>query len=123
TVFCSTYLRLQMPRVNIHLTISDGLIILAVLKYGGEIALLIAVIETLMASINISRRGMAIKPRTMLVNVYFAALAVFTASKAINIFFGQPDLVLARNEMSSFVWLVGVLAIVLFAVNSFLVAI
>ncbi|MBK9528911.1 MAG: hypothetical protein IPO41_11475 [Acidobacteria bacterium] len=28
TVFCSCYLRIQLPRVNIHLTITDGLIIL-----------------------------------------------------------------------------------------------
>src|SRR5438874_9455196 len=34
TVFCSCYLRIQLPRVDIHLTISDGLIILSMLLYG-----------------------------------------------------------------------------------------
>jgi len=35
TIFCSCYLRIQLPRLNIHLTISDGLIILTFLLYGG----------------------------------------------------------------------------------------
>src|SRR5947209_3099495 len=79
TIFCSCYLRIQLPRVNIHLTISDGLIILTMLLYGGEIALLLAVVETFLASINIMRQGLTIKPRTILINVYFAALSVFSA--------------------------------------------
>ena len=38
TIFCSCYLRIQLPRVNIHLTISDALVMLAMILYGGEIA-------------------------------------------------------------------------------------
>src|SRR5580765_5808595 len=64
TVFCSSYLRIQLPRANIHLTISDGLIILSMLLYGGEVALLLAVIETAFASVNILRQGIAIQPKT-----------------------------------------------------------
>src|SRR6476646_2231930 len=37
TIFCSCYLRIQLPRVSIHFTISDGFIILALLLYGGQI--------------------------------------------------------------------------------------
>ena len=76
TIFCSCYLRIQLPRVNIHLTISDGLIILTMLLYGGEIALLLVAIETFLASLNIMRQGLPIKPRTILVNVYFAIFSV-----------------------------------------------
>ena len=61
TVFCSCFLRIQLPRINIHLTISDALIILAMIKYGGEIALLIAVIDSSIASLNLRRQGVAIK--------------------------------------------------------------
>ncbi|MEP6789165.1 MAG: EAL domain-containing protein, partial [Acidobacteriota bacterium] len=38
TVFLSSALRIQMPRHNILLTISDALIILSMLIYGGEVA-------------------------------------------------------------------------------------
>jgi diguanylate cyclase (GGDEF)-like protein len=124
TIFCSCYLRIQLPRVNIHLTISDGLIILTMLLYGGQIALLLAAIETFMASVNIMRQGLAIKPRTILVNVYFAAISVFFASQAAHFVFGDVDLVLRRSSdnFPAFVWLLAVMALSLFLANSILVA-
>ena len=123
TVFCSCYLRIQLPRVNIHLTISDGLIILSMLMYGGEISVLIAVIETAVASVNLQRKGVAIRPRTILVNIFIAALSVFAASKAVSLIFGPTDLILNRGDFTSFVWLLSVMALSLFVVNSVLVAI
>lgn len=122
TVFCSIYLRIQMPRVNIHLTISDGLIILAMLQYGGEIALLIAVIETTLGSLNMLRKGVTIKPRTILLNIYFSAIAVFLAAEAVLLVFGPTELILQRNDSTSFVWMLALMAVVLFVVNSGFVA-
>ncbi len=122
TVFCSCYLRIQLPRVNIHLTISDGLIILAMLMYGGEVALLIAVIETAVASVNLLRKGVSIKLRTIVANVLIAAMSVFTASKAVFAIFGSTSVVLQRDDFTSFVWLLAVMALSLFVVNSVLVA-
>ena len=123
TIFCSCYLRIQMPRVNIHLTISDGLIILSMLLYGGEIALLLAVIETALVSINISRHGAALTPKTIVVNIYFAAIAVFVASKASTLIFGSTDLILHRKDFTSFVWILATMALAMFLVNSVFVAI
>src|SRR4051812_40258125 len=60
TVFCSCYLRIQLPRVSMHLTISDALIMLAILKFGGEVAVGIVIIETALASLNLLRQGVAI---------------------------------------------------------------
>ena len=122
TVFCSCYLRIQLPRVNIHLTISDGLIMLSMLLYGGEVALLLAVIETTLASLNIYRQGVVIKPKTILVNTYFAAIAVFVAAKAVSMIFGSTELILQRADPTSFVWLLAVMALSLFTVNSLFVA-
>jgi diguanylate cyclase (GGDEF)-like protein len=123
TVFCSCYLRIQLPRVNIHLTISDGLIILSLLLYGGEISLLIAVIETAFASINLRRQGVAIRPRTIVANVLIAAMSVYAASKVVSMIFGRTDLILQRGDFTSFVWLLGVMSMALFVVNSSLVAV
>jgi len=123
TVFCSCYLRIQLPRTNIHLTISDGLIILAMLLYGGGVALLLAVIETALASMKIRHDGAAIRPRTILINTYFAAISVFLAAKAVSFIFGSTELILQREDLTSFVWLLGVMATVMFLVNSLFVAI
>ncbi|MBK7393871.1 MAG: EAL domain-containing protein [Chloracidobacterium sp.] len=122
TIFCSVYLRIQLPRVSIHVTISDGLIILAMLLYGGEVALLIAVAETALASINIYRQGVPIKPRSIVVNTYFAAFAVFVAAKAVALVFGSTELIVQRGDFTSIIWLLAVMSLSLFAVNSVFVA-
>jgi hypothetical protein len=118
TIFCSCYLRIQLPRVNIHFTISDGLIIMSMLLYGGEVALLLAVIETTLASLNILRQGVTIKPKTILLNAYFAAIGVFVMAKVVSMIFGSTDLILQRGDFTSFVWLLAVMTSSLFFVNS-----
>lgn len=122
TIFCSCYLRIQLPRVNIHLTISDGMIMIALMLYGGEIALLIAVIESFLASLNIRRLGGTIRPKTILANIYFAAISVFVVTKVVNFIFVSSDRILHRDEFTSFVWLLIVMSISLFLLNSMLVA-
>lgn len=123
TIFCSTYLRIQLPRVNIHLTISDGLIILALLRYGGHAALLLSLVETTVASLNLIRQGVAIRPRTILTNILIAPIAVAVAALSVSYVFGDPQLVIDRNDLASFFWLLGLLGLSLFLVNSVLVAI
>lgn len=124
TVFCSCYLRIQLPRVSMHLTISDALIMLAILWYGGQVAIAIVVIETTIASLNLMRqKGVALKFKTVVFNVVIAVLAVFVAAKAVTLIFGSTDLILQRNELTSLVWLLGVMALSLFLVNSVFAAI
>src|SRR5258708_5149607 len=123
TIFCSCYLRIKLQRADIHLTISDGLIILTMLFYGGEIALLLAVIETTVAALNIRRQGIPIKPRTILVNTYFAAFAVFVAAEVVSFTFGSTELVLQQGDFTSFVWLLALMSLSMFLVNSVFVAI
>lgn len=122
TIFCSCYLRVQLPRVNIHLTISDGLIILSMLLYGGEITLLLAVVETTVASLNILRQGVAIKPKTIVLNSYFAALSVFVTAHVVSLLFVSVDVVRERNNLTADIWLVGLMTGSMFLVNSILVA-
>lgn len=123
TVFCSCYLRIQLPRVKIHLTISDGLIILSMLLYGGEIAVLLAVVETAVASLNILRQGVSIKAKTILLNTYFAAVSVFVAAKAVSYVFGSIDLIRERGDYTSFIWLLALMSLSMFLINSILVAV
>lgn len=122
TVFCSCYLRIQLPRVNIHLTISDGLIMLALIVYGGQIALLVAAVETTVASLNIRRQGVALSAKTILVNIQIAVISVLFASLVTQGIF-PIDLIMQRADATSFVLLLTVLSMSLFVVNSSLVAI
>ncbi len=123
TVFCSCYLRIQLPRVSMHLTISDALIMLAIFKYGGEIAIAIVVIETALASINLTRQGVAIKVKTIIINVLIAPIAVFVAAKAVALIFISPEVILQRGDFTPIILLLVVMAFSLFMVNSVLVAV
>ena len=123
TVFCSCYLRIQLPRVNIYLTISDALIILTLLLYGAEIAVILAVIETACTSLNFRRQGVPIGAKTIFINIFISAIAVFAASYAALTVFGPVDRVLQRGDVTSFVWLLTVITLSIFLVNSGLAAI
>ncbi len=122
TVFCSFYLRIQLPRVNIHLTISDTLVMLAMLLYGGEIAVILAVLEMAAGSLNLRRKGVAISVKTIFVNMMIAPTAVFAAAKVISLIFGPIEVVLHRDDFANFVQLLVVMSISLFLVNSILIA-
>src|SRR5260221_10451417 len=76
TIFLSSYLRIQLPRTKIHLTISDALIFLSLLIYGGPAALIIAVLETAYASWNLRRQGVRMRAKTVSVNILIAAISV-----------------------------------------------
>ena len=45
TIFLSSYLRIQLPRTKIYLTISDGMIFLSMLLFGGPVAVVLATLE------------------------------------------------------------------------------
>jgi len=121
-MFCSFYLRIQLPRLNLHLTISEALIIISLFFLGPEITVLLAVIESAVASLGMLREGVRLKQRTILVKILIAPIAVFVTSRAIPFIFGPTDIVLRRGDITSFVWLLGVMAISLFVVNSVLVS-
>ena len=122
TVFCSWYLRIQLPHVNIHLTISDALVMLAMLWYGGEIAVILAVLEMVAGALNLRRKGGAISIKTIFINVMIAPVAVFVASEAISFIFGSTEIVLQRHDPTNLVQLLVVMSISLFLVNSILIA-
>ena len=110
-VFCSSYLRIRLPRFNVHLTISDALIIISLFFYGGEVTVLVAVAETAVASFNLLRQGVVTKKRTILVNVFIAAIAVFATSETVSRIFGPTDIILQRADFTSFIWLLTAMAI------------
>lgn len=122
TVFCSCYLKIQLPRVNMHLTISDGLIMLALIVYGGQVALLVAAIETTVAALKIKRQGTPFSAKAILANVQIAVISVFFAAIVTRGVF-PIEMILQRKDTTSFVVMLTVLSMSLFAVNSGLVAI
>ncbi|MBS1794769.1 MAG: EAL domain-containing protein [Acidobacteria bacterium] len=123
TVFFSSYLRIQLPRTKIHLTVSDALIILSLLIYGGEVAVLLAAFESCFTSLNFRRQGISIKTRTVLLNIAVAALAAWLTTALVRTGFGAAETVAYMESDTSLVAMVIVMALTQFVVNSVCVAI
>ena len=123
TVFFSSYLRIQLPRTKIHLTISDALIILSLLIYGGHIAVLLAATESLYTSLNFRRQGISIKTKTIFLNVAVAAISTFLTATVVSSVFGVAETVANTGSNTRLVAMITVMAFTQFIVNSICVAV
>jgi diguanylate cyclase (GGDEF)-like protein len=121
TIFFSSYLKIQLPRTKIHLTISETLIFFSFLYYGGEVAVLLAAFESLYASYYLRREGLTLKWKTVCINIAVAILSTFTSVWTINKFFGSPETLIHQNN-TIFVGILMVMVLAQFTVNSTLVA-
>lgn len=122
TVFFSSYLRIQLPRTKIHLTISDALVMLSLLIYGGEIAVLLAALESCYTSFHFRRQGVTIKVKTIFFNVGIAAISTFFTAGVINFIFGNAEAIASGGSATTFIALLTMMALTQFIVNSICVA-
>lgn len=122
TIFFSSYLRIQLPRTKIHLTISDALVFFSFLVYGPQVAILLAALETAVTSLHLRRQGLSIKSKTILVNVSNSAFSAFITAIVVQIIFGPVDNVMLAGN-TGFIWLLATMAISQFFVNTTGVAI
>lgn len=122
TVFFSAYLRFQLPRTNLHLTISDALVFLSLLVYGGGVAVLLAMLEAGFSSLKLNPARRPISRRTILTNVLTAGFSTFATAFLVEILFGLPEIVLSNGNTSALVYLLAVMAVSQFASNTFLVS-
>jgi diguanylate cyclase (GGDEF)-like protein len=122
TIFLSSYLRIQLPRTKIHLTISDALVFLSMLLYGGPVAVLLATLETIFAAWTLRRHGVRMKKQTVLINVLIAAFSTFVTYSAVSLIFGPPDHVFQHAGTSAVIWILSLTALSQFLTNSLSVA-
>ena len=118
TVFFSSYLRIQLPRTKIHLTISDALIILSLLIYGGSVSVLLASFEAAFSSLNLRRQVFNVKARTISLNTTVAAVSAFITSWVANLIFTSPETIVETGSATMFVGLLMTMALSQFLLNS-----
>jgi diguanylate cyclase (GGDEF)-like protein len=121
-IFFSSYLRIQLPRTKIHLTISDALIIVTLLIYGGEISVLLAALESGSTSINLRRQGVSIKTKTIGLNILISAFSVFITSQITTLIFGPMEGISESKDIGTFVMVLVTMALSQFLLNSTLVS-
>jgi hypothetical protein len=66
TIFFSSYLRIQLPRTKIHLSVSEVLVFYTLFVYGSGAAVLLTGLESLYTSLNLRRQGITIGNKTIL---------------------------------------------------------
>ncbi len=122
TIFLSSYLRIQLPRTKIYLTISDGMIFLSMLLFGGAVAIVLATLEAAFSSWSLRRNGSPMKAKTILINILVAACSTFITSSAITLIFGPAESVVKDAGNITFFWLLAVAGLSQFFINSFCVS-
>jgi diguanylate cyclase (GGDEF)-like protein len=122
TVFFSSYLKIRLPRTKIQLTASEAFVFFAFLFYGGEVAVLLAALESLYASLNLKREGINVNNNTIVINVAIVSISTFASAWFINKVFDFPR-TLIREDSAAFVEVLLVLVLAQFAANSILISI
>lgn len=121
-IFFSPISQIQIPRTKIHLTVSDILVFVALLTFGGEVAVLLAMMENLITSLSFKRKGIDIKPQTILLNIGIAGVSTFITAFLATQIFGQISQTVTTAKISDLAILLTFLAFSQFVLNSSFVA-
>ena len=115
TVIISSRLAVQIPRVNTNITVSDTLIFLTILLYGGPAAVLLAATEGLCSGLRISK-----KPITFLFNSGVMACSTLLTVVILNFTFGSST---QSGPGRSILLTLSVMALVQYIANTSIVTI
>jgi signal transduction histidine kinase/ActR/RegA family two-component response regulator len=118
TISITSRISIQIPRLTAHITVSDTLVFLIMLLYGGDAAVLIAAAEGLSSTSRISK-----KLRTLLFNTSQIACATFLTVQALRFCFGRIVDLPRQGLSASFIAALVVMVLVQYIVNSGLAAV
>src|SRR5712691_1921012 len=117
TVVIATRMAVQIPSISGHITVSDTLIFLTMLLYGGEAAVLVASLDGMCSSLRISK-----KPTTIFFNGGVMAISTFITVRSISLCLGPVLDTQLRDFSSALITLVCMMALVQYVTNSGLIA-
>ncbi len=115
---CSSHLIVTIPGTKGEITVSDTFLFLTLLVYGGEAAILLAVLDGVMASTRVAK-----KLSTFLFNPAVMACSTFLSDWIMKTMFGYDASVRQRSVTAVFFIMVSVMALVQYLANSGLAAI
>ncbi|MDQ3753659.1 MAG: EAL domain-containing protein [Acidobacteriota bacterium] len=118
TVVASSRLSIQIPRFDTNLTVSDTFIFLTLLLYGGEPAIMLAMVEGVCSGLRVSKSK---KPLTILFSAAVMACSTFATVWALRFAFGSI-IALMHQPDSHMIEAVGTMALVQYLCSTWLVA-
>ncbi len=117
TVTIASRISIPVPRVSGAISVSDTFLFLAVLLFGGDVAVILAAIEGMSSTRRVSKRA-----RLYMFNASVMALATFASVWTLRICFGWNIADLQSDFSGNLVMATCVMALVQYAVNTTLVA-
>ncbi len=121
-IILGSRLTIQIPRAKVHISVSDPLVFLALLVYGGEAAVLLAAAEAFYASLRFRKKGIFIRLDGILFNVALMSCSTFITSQLLKLIFGA-NLHLGLGNSYNLVAALCAIALVQYVVNSGLAAV
>src|SRR5688500_2362267 len=109
---------IHIPRIKGEITVTDTLVFLAMLMYGGEAGILLAAIATLATSLQITK-----KVKVVLFNSAVMTCATFITVQALRLCFGPIHLLSTNSQSAIFVSEITLMALTQYGANTFLVTI
>ena len=117
TILLTARIAVQIPSINYHITVSDTLIFLTLLLYGGYAAVLLAALDAICSSMRVSK-----KPTTLLFNASVMSISTFVTAAVVGLCFGPVLGVPPRDVTKIFISSVSVMALVQYLTNTGLIA-
>ena len=118
TLIGASRLAVPIPGIEGRITVSDTMVFLILLLYGGEAAVVVAAFEGASSTLRISR-----KPTTILFNATVMTISALTGVTILRLFFGYAIETPPHFRTGRLIGALAVLALVHYFVNSGLVAI
>lgn len=119
-VILASHLRIQLPRTNLHLSLSDAMVMFALIYFGGELAVLLGTAAAV-ASALVLRRENRHSVLGFLINTAISVITVFVTAIGVYAIFGTPEAIRALPK-AYFIFLIALLTFVPFVLNSLLLS-
>jgi diguanylate cyclase (GGDEF)-like protein len=113
-VFSSRFLPIRFRRTDVYLSLADALLVVSLVLYGGQVSVLLAALVSAFALFSSG----ATRRVAVLLHVFTSSFAVFAAWQAVSFFFRPLNIVLQRQDLTSFIWLLAVITASVITINS-----
>ena len=108
----------RIPNVTGCITVGDTFVFLALLLYGGDLAVVLAAADGFCASLHVSR-----KPRTILFNAAAMACAAFLTASVLRLVFGDLPSLVAAGYSVNLLTAVCLMALTQYATNTAIITV
>ncbi|MBP6002848.1 MAG: bifunctional diguanylate cyclase/phosphodiesterase [Pyrinomonadaceae bacterium] len=114
------FLKTQIERFDLHLVLSNALVMVVMFNYGAEIGVLAAAVVFVAIALILRLSGGIGDLRGLFASSAIAVISAAAAWQCVKAMFGSTEIIMERHDLTSMIWFVAVSTIAMFAVNALL---